>query len=467
MALAGGWPAQATDVLQLKEYILPLDRLRWLSVKARLWRWLLDEVVHAPLEPILHPSRARLQYLGAFTILGHIAFGWIWISLLPQPYESLAARLAMASLGIPLLIGAVNRDLTSRTTIWVFSVACWLQLPMFFSLMYWLNGGNDVWLASVACMLVIYYHLTDWRLATLGAVAGIAVSLVLARSLHVELTPQATAADHLVVVAFAWGAALMLGASSANLRRTRLINTLSTMGVMAHELRTPLATVNLMGDVLRNLSQHDLPESKQKKFDELATRLQNLVRSMNRQIDTQISNAQLTRLPRDQSLIRAAELVQEVVLNYPYRSSRERDCVQVHIQQDFHFVASRPLFSQVLTNLIKNALHALASASQAPSPGDLRLDVGVHHGKGRIAVSDDGIGIAQEQQARIFEPFFSTLAGAGNGLGLTFCKNVVEAAQGSLNVHSELGLGAVFMIDLPLKNPAATASASTASFSPR
>jgi signal transduction histidine kinase len=282
---------------------------------------------------------------------------------------------------------------------------------------------------------------------------GVGLSLGLTHLLGVPLTQGAMEADNLVVLAFAWGAAVMLGASSANLRRTRLINTLSTMGVMAHELRTPLATVNLMGDVLRNLSQHDLPEAKQKRFDELATRLQNLVRSMNRQIDTQISNAQLMRLPRDTSSIRAAELVQDVVLHYPYRSSRERDCVQVHIQQDFLFVASRQLFSQVLTNLMKNALHALASASNAPSPGDLRLDVGVHHGKGRIAVSDDGIGIAHEQQTRIFEPFFSTLAGAGNGLGLTFCKNVVEAAQGSLSVHSEPGLGAVFMIDLPISQP--------------
>ena len=432
---------------------MPLDRLRLHSARARLWRWLLDEVVHAPLEPILHPSRARLQYLGVFTILGHLGFAWIWIELLPQPYENLPTRLAMASLGVPLLIGAFNRDLTSQATIWIFSLASWSQLPMFFSWMYWLNGGNDVWLASVSCMLVIYYHLTDWRLATLGVVMGAGLSLGLAQMLGVPLTEEATRPDNLVVLAFAWGEAMMLGASSANLRRTRLINTLSTMGVMAHELRTPLATVNLMGDVLRNLSQHDLPEAKQKRFDELATRLQNLVRSMNRQIDTQISNAQLIRLPRDKSSIRAAELVQDVVLHYPYRSSRERDCVQVHIQQDFHFMASRQLFSQVLTNLMKNALHALASASNAPSPGDLRLDVGVHHGKGRIAVSDDGIGIAHEQQTRIFEPFFSTLAGAGNGLGLTFCKNVVEAAQGSLSVHSEPGLGAVFMIDLPLSQP--------------
>ncbi|WP_300649918.1 sensor histidine kinase KdpD [Hydrogenophaga sp.] len=401
----------------------------------------------------MHPSRARLQYLGAFTFIGHLAFGWIWIELLPQPYENLPTRLAMACLGIPLLVGALNRDLTSHTTIWIFSLSSWLQLPMFFSWMYWLNGGNDVWLASVSCMLVIYYHLTDWRLATLGVLMGVGLSLGLTHLLGVPLTDGAMQADNLVVLAFAWGAAVMLGASSANLRRTRLINTLSTMGVMAHELRTPLATVNLMGDVLRNLSQHDLPEAKQKRFDELATRLQNLVRSMNRQIDTQISNAQLMRLPKDTSTIRAAELVQDVVLHYPYRSSRERDCVQVHIQQDFHFVASRQLFSQVLTNLMKNALHALASASNAPSPGDLRLDVGMHHGKGRIAVSDDGIGIAHEQQTRIFEPFFSTLAGAGNGLGLTFCKNVVESAQGSLSVHSEPGLGAVFMIDLPVHHP--------------
>ena len=433
---------------------MPLDRLRLLSAKARLWRWLLDEVVHAPLEPILHPSRARLQYLGAFTILGHIAFGWIWIALLPQPYENMATRLAMSSLGIPLLIGVINRDLTSQATIWIFSMACWLQLPMFFSLMYWFNGGNDVWLASMACMVVIYYHLTDWRLATLGTVAGVVVSLLLAKAMQVPLSTEATHADHLVVLAFAWGAAVMLGASSANLRRTRLINTLSTMGVMAHELRTPLATVNLMGDVLRNLSQHDVGDHKRKKFEELATRLQNLVRSMNRQIDTQISNAQIMRLPRDVAPVMAAELVADVVAQFPYRNSRERDCVQVNVQQDFCFLGSRPLFAQVLTNLIKNALHALASASTAPSPGDLRVDVGVHHGKGRIAVSDDGIGISHELQSRIFEPFYSTQAGAGNGLGLTFCKNVVEAAHGRLSVHSEPGMGAVFMIDLPLNKTA-------------
>ena len=427
-----------------------LDRLWFHSAKIRLSKWLLDEVVHAPLEPILHPSHERLQWLGAFTLVGHATFAYLWGTWIPQPYENVALRLLIACTGIAFLLPAVNRDLSVRLTQWVFGLFSWLQLPLFFFWMYWMNHGNAVWLASVACVIVIYYHLTDWRMATLGVLSAVVLSFLLASPPPLAGPTPALGLDHLVVLGFAWVSSLLLGASSANLRRTRLINALSTMAVMAHELRTPLATVNLLGDVLRTMARHDLPESKQRKIDDLARRLQNLVRTMHRQIDTQISNAQLMRLPREQSPLQAAELVIEVIHNYPYRSPGERDCVSLYVQEDFCFLGSRALFVQMLTNLLKNALHSLASASHAPKPGDLRVDVGLHRGKGRIAISDDGVGIPHERLARIFEPFFSTQSGVGHGLGLTFCKNVVESAHGSITVHSEPAMGAVFMIDLPL-----------------
>jgi len=426
-----------------------LDRLRFYSVKARLWRWLLDEVVHAPLDPILHPSRARLWWAGFSTILGHLSFYGIWRSVWPQPFESLWARALVAALGLLLFLPSVTKDTSTRHSALVFSAVCWMSLPAFFFWMYGMNGGNAVWLASVSAMLLIYYHLTDWRIATLGSAIGALIGWMATHN-QIQVPPSSVPDENVLVIGFAWIVAFLLGASSANLRRVRQINTLSAMGVMAHELRTPLATINIMGDVLRSLVQHGVPEDKRKQVEELSTRLQNLVRSMNRQIDTQISNAQLLRLPHEKSPIMAAELVQDVVSDYPFRSQRERDCVQVHIRQDFCFVAPRQLFAQVLTNLVKNALHALASASRAPVAGDLRLEVGVHRGKGRIAVSDNGIGIAHGQQDRIFEPFFSSQSGAGSGLGLTFCKNVVEAAQGTISVHAEPNVGAVFMIDLPL-----------------
>lgn len=427
-----------------------LDRLWFHSAKARLWRWLQDEIVHAPVEAILHPSRYRLMWIGLFTFTGHLVVAVVWGRWVPQPYENFTVRVLMALLSVAYVMPDMLRDPMSRSSGRIFGLATWIQLPFFFSWMYCMNGGNAAWLASMTAMILIYYHATDWRLATLGLLTGGPAGYLLAHALLGPALVFVNPGVDVVVIGFAWIMGLMLGFSSANLRRSRLLNTLSTMGVMAHELRTPLATVNLLGDVVRNLVQHDVPEAKRKRIEELAGRLQGLVRSMNQQIDTQISNAQLYRLPRHQALIHAAELVNDTVQNYPYRSSRERDCVRVQIQQDFCFLGSRALFGQVVSNLLKNALHSLASASSAPSPGDLRIEVGLHHGKGRIAVSDDGVGIPQDLQRRIFEPFFSTQSGAGSGLGLTFCKNVVETAHGTLSVHSEPSLGAVFMIDLPL-----------------
>jgi len=436
-----------------KKNMVPLDRWWFHSAKKRLPRWLLQEIVHAPLEPILHPSANRLLWIGWFTFLGHLTFGWIWGVWLPQPYENPVARVVLALLAAIYVLPATTREPSSGQSGLLFGVATWIQLPWFFTWMYCMNGGDAAWLASLTAMILIYFHATDWRLASVGLMSGGIAGWLTAVATQDPGAAWSHPAANWVVLAFASGMGLMLGLSSANLRRTRLINTLSAIGVMAHELRTPLATVNLMGDVLRTLARNDPPEHKSRKIDDLATRLQNLVRSMNRQIDTQISNAQLMRLPREPRQIDATDLVNEVIKNYPYQSSRERDCVRLHVQSNFSFLGSRALFAQVLTNLLKNALHSLASASSAPKPGGLRLDVGLHQGKGRIAVSDHGVGIGHEQKARIFEPFFSTQSGVGHGLGLTFCKNVVEAANGSISVRSEPAMGAVFMIDLPLHLP--------------
>ena len=60
------------------------------------------------------------------------------------------------------------------------------------------------------------------------------------------------------------------------------------------------------------------------------------------------------------------------------------------------------------------------------------------------------MGIPHNRLPRIFEPFYSTQPGAGSGLGLTFCKNVVETINGQISVRSEPNVGASFMVDLPV-----------------
>ncbi len=421
------------------------------AVAQRLRDWTSNEVMKPLVEPILHPSTWRIRALGMSTMGGHPMFYIVWVILLPQPYENLSLRLLMAVLGLGLLvIPGVSASPPSRAATITFSIIFWITLPWFFSWMYFCNSGNPVWLASLGAMLLIYYQLTDWRLATLGSISGLLVAWGMFHLAGPEAPPIGfeLAATNTVVMAFCWFMGITLGLSSSNLRREQLNYTLGTIGIMAHELRTPLATIQLIGEALRNETRSD-PESSQK-LEKLAQRLTHVVRNMNHQIDSQITNARLMRLSGVPALVSAAELVQAAIDDYPFRSTRERESVMVRIHGDFRFLGSRALFAQVIDNLIKNALRSLAAATTASQPGDLLIEVGAQGARGRIVVTDGGVGIEADLQARIFQPFFSTDRGTGHGLGLAFCQRVVHAAHGSLRVKSAPLKGAIFTIELPL-----------------
>lgn len=418
----------------------------------RLLSRIRTELFHEQLAPILHPSPWRLRWLGLFTLIGHPLFGWIWGHWLPQPYENPALRAAMGTLGLLLISESITSDPSSKLSARIFTFVFWTQLPLFFTWMYLCNNGNTVWLASFCAMLLIYYHVTDWRMATLGTVSGMLIAGALFAWLGPVVPPMSEHqfSVNAVVITFSWASALLLALSSANLRRDHLQHTLTTIGIMAHELRTPLATMSLIGDAVRNESLQLKGAAGDQQLERLVVRLHNLVRNMNQQIDTQIANARLLRLPAQTETVSAAELMRNVVKDYPYRSSRERESVALVLRKDFSFESSQRLFAQVVNNLLKNAFHSLAASSSAPKPGDLRIEVGVLNGSGRIMVTDQGTGIAPELQARIFEPFFSTGRGTGHGLGLAFCRQVVQSARGSIRVKSEPGRGAIFIIELPI-----------------
>ena len=427
------------------------------------WRWLTqhplmrranEELFHAPLESILHPSRKRLQWLGAASLIGHPLFFWIWAIWLPQPFESLAARCAMALLGGLLMLEPLAGQPGSTRTQHAFNIICFIQLPLFFSWMYAMNGDDTVWLASVASMILIYFHLTDWRIAAIGSVGGFLLGTALAAG-QSPLAPTAANAVHLVVLGFAWVSGLLLGFSGANLRRERLTQSLATIGIMAHELRTPLSTAALIAEAVQAEARRPGEGARSSQLEKLAHRLQTLTRSMNHQIDLQITNARLLQLPRYQDVIDAQELLILGVAGYPFRSSRERDCVEIVSHGNFRFRGSRVLFVKVLDNLLKNALFSLQRASSVLKPGDLRIEIGFRGDEGRITVTDRGIGIEPAMQQRIFEPFFSTDRGTGHGLGLAFCRQVVLASGGDIRVRSEVAQGAQFIITLPVAKPVA------------
>lgn len=104
----------------------------------------------------------------------------------------------------------------------------------------------------------------------------------------------------------------------------------------------------------------------------------------------------------------------------------------------------REQIGQVLTNLVVNAIHAMAS------PGTVEVAVSSEGDHARIRVRDEGTGIAKEHIPHVFEPFFTTKdVGEGTGLGLAVAHGIVRDHGGSIDVKSGLGEGTEFIVLLP------------------
>lgn len=115
--------------------------------------------------------------------------------------------------------------------------------------------------------------------------------------------------------------------------------------------------------------------------------------------------------------------------------------------------------SQVILNLVVNAADAISEkfGSDAPQRGHISVAVRRVGEQTELRVSDDGNGIAEEYKPRLFKQFFTTKPiGRGTGQGLALCRNViVDRHNGSIDVESTAGVGTVFIIRLPLVQPAA------------
>jgi signal transduction histidine kinase len=84
-----------------------------------------------------------------------------------------------------------------------------------------------------------------------------------------------------------------------------------------------------------------------------------------------------------------------------------------------------------------------------PEGGTLTLEANTSNGNILISVTDTGIGVAPENLARIFDPYFTTKA-RGSGLGLAIARRIVEAHGGTITVSCEAGQGCRFQIVLPI-----------------
>lgn len=216
----------------------------------------------------------------------------------------------------------------------------------------------------------------------------------------------------------------------------------------SHEVRTPLTILNGQTQTLKMMLSPNKDFNSQlkpifEKIDNNSRRLLNLFNDL----------LTLTSVEKRKGLIKEEihiepiieGLVEELAANYPHKSVKFTFDLRAPI-----LYVDYNLFEQVMINLIDNAykyLGALGNVSiSSYTDGDNNI----------LEITDDGMGIPEDQQHRIFERFFRVDASrssdvAGTGLGLAIVKHIIQKHDGKIKVSSQFSKGTTFTVLLPIK----------------
>jgi len=213
------------------------------------------------------------------------------------------------------------------------------------------------------------------------------------------------------------------------------------LAVVSHELRNPLNTVGMAATILRDMVP--VPETGQKSIASILRAVARMGRMIQDLLD--VSVIQTGRLAIDPRPFDVGPVIEEAVEAFASEAAERALTVDVDIEVGLPRVRSdRDRLFQALANLVGNALKATTQGGIVIGARSLdERDV-------VLWVRDTGPGIAEEQQGRLFEPYWrgqSTYKGAGLGLAIT--RGIVEAHGGRIWLESKPGDGTTFFFTVP------------------
>jgi two-component system phosphate regulon sensor histidine kinase PhoR len=216
---------------------------------------------------------------------------------------------------------------------------------------------------------------------------------------------------------------------------------------MTHEFKTPIATIAVSTEVLKDPDILRQPE-----------RLLNytaIIEKENTRLKQQVERVlQMARLDKEdiglkKEQVSLHQIIQDSIRHTSVALQEKKGTVSVELSaQDPDVEADRLHLTNAINNLLDNAIKYCKTV---PSIIVRTLN---HNGGIVVEVHDNGIGIGHENRKRVFQKFYRVPTGnlhdvKGFGLGLSYVKTIVEAHKGKISLQSELGKGCVFRIYLP------------------
>jgi two-component system phosphate regulon sensor histidine kinase PhoR len=219
---------------------------------------------------------------------------------------------------------------------------------------------------------------------------------------------------------------------------------------MTHELRTPLATISIAVDTLKN----EKVIGDREKLGAIAHIIKTENARMNTQVEQILQAAQLdiSEVLKDKETLHVHEVLHRINDKFSLQLEEKNGTIEFQLDALQDSVSGHPVhFVNMISNLVDNAL------KYSRENVDPRIIIATKNQRNRtiISIEDNGIGMTKETVSKVFDKFYRAHTGnihnvKGFGLGLNYTRKMVEAHEGTIQVESSLGKGSTFVISLPL-----------------
>jgi CheY-like chemotaxis protein/signal transduction histidine kinase len=394
----------------------------------------------------------RLKYMGYLGAAGLVAFYFIRFT---RPHPDLFDDIALRGTAFVMLVALALKDHWPRALrpyYLVYSyVALLYTMPCFMVYAALQRGGGMPAISNTFIMLCFLVMLTDWRNTIVMLVAGSAM----AWGFYVMATPHPVLAMDLVAQLPAF-ALIVLGGnlfkfSTEQIDAERKLRaTQALAGSIAHEMRNPLARIRHNLEKL----QHAMPPPTTTgqaqaigpaQANALYRHLAESEIAVNRGLQViAMTLDEVSEKPLDPagfSLLEASEATYKAAQEYAFESEEDASRVHLQVDGDFVFRGDETAYLFVIFNLLKNAVYYF------PTHPAARVTITV--GDQQVRVRDTGPGMPGDVVARLFQPFTSIGKPGGTGLGLAYCRRVMQAFDGDISCHSVRGEYTEFVLRFP------------------